>query len=143
MSNREEPPRVDARYASGLVIGDGNVQVNISCQAHPDRQDGALGPLFTVPPLTGTEIARAGLTQTVADLVTSGQSATVGMTTAVRGAGGFGKTTVARMVAQTDQVRRHFTDGVLWLTVGEDMRGPDLAEKVNQVCWQLTGSSRR
>src|SRR5439155_14183501 len=29
MSNSEEPPRVDARYASGLVIGDGNVQVNI------------------------------------------------------------------------------------------------------------------
>lgn len=139
MSNSEEPPRVDARYASGLVIGDGNVQVNISCQARPDRQDGALGPPFTVPRLTGTEIARAGLTQTVADLVTSGQSATVGMTTAVRGAGGFGKTTIARMVAQTDQVRRHFPDGVLWLTVGEDPRGPDLAEKVNQLCWQLTG----
>lgn len=139
MSNSEEPPRVDARYASGLVIGNGNIQVNISCQTRTDRQDGPPRPAFTVPQLTGTEIARAGLTQTVADLVTSGRSVTVGMTTAVRGAGGFGKTTIARMVAQTEQVRRHFPDGVLWLTVGEDTRGPDLAEKVNQLCWQLTG----
>ena len=138
MNSSEEPPQVDARYASGLVIGDGNVQVNISWGCRPDYQDGVPGPPFTVPAPTGTEIARSGLTQTVTDLVTSGQSATVGMTTAVRGAGGFGKTTIARMVAQTDQARRYFTDGVLWVTVGEDAQGPDLAEKVNQLCWQLT-----
>jgi WD40 repeat protein len=139
MSSSEEPRQVDARYVSGLTVGDGNLQVNVSFPGWADGQAGVPGPAFTIPAPTGTEIARDELTQQVAGLVTSGQSTTIGMTTAVRGAGGFGKTTVARMVAQLDQVRRHFADGVLWLTVGEDTRGPELAEKINQLCWRLTG----
>ena len=54
----------------------------------------------------------------------------VGVTTGLVGAGGFGKTTLARMVAHDPRVRTEFTGGVVWVTVGEDTSGPDLAAKL-------------
>ena len=54
----------------------------------------------------------------------------VGVTTGLVGAGGFGKTTLARMVAHDPRVRAEFSGGVVWVTVGEDAGGPDLAAKL-------------
>ena len=54
----------------------------------------------------------------------------MGVTTGLVGAGGFGKTTLARMVAHDPRVRAEFADGVVWVTVGEDAAGPDLAAKL-------------
>ena len=54
----------------------------------------------------------------------------MGVTTGLVGAGGFGKTTLARMVAHDPRVRAEFRDGVVWVTVGEDAGGPDLAAKL-------------
>ena len=51
----------------------------------------------------------------------------VGVTTGLVGAGGFGKTTLARMVAHDPRVRAGFGGGVVWVTVGEDAEGPELA----------------
>jgi WD40 repeat protein/transcriptional regulator with XRE-family HTH domain len=104
-------------------------------RTHPARP----GRLLTAPPLSGAEIARPRLIQAVTDLVLASGAETVAMTAGVRGAGGFGKTTVARMMVQREDVRRHFAAGILWVTVGEEVRGPELAEKLNQLCWQLTG----
>jgi hypothetical protein len=48
---------------------------------------------------------------------------------------------MARLLAHRDEVREHFPDGVVWVTVGEDAAGPELAEKViNAVC--LVGGDR-
>ena len=46
------------------------------------------------------------------------------ITTALRGAGGFGKTTLAKALCFEDSVLARYTDGVLWLTVGEGERSP-------------------
>ncbi len=54
---------------------------------------------------------------------------TVGITTALRGAGGFGKTTLAQHICGLDEVRAHFPDGILWITLGESPG--DLTGKVN------------
>ena len=54
----------------------------------------------------------------------------VGVTTGLVGAGGFGKTTLARMVAHDPRVRAEFAGGVVWVTVGEDAGGPELAAKL-------------
>ena len=54
----------------------------------------------------------------------------VGVTTGLVGAGGFGKTTLARMVAHDPRVRAEFSGGVVWVTVGEDASGLDLAAKL-------------
>jgi hypothetical protein len=55
------------------------------------------------------------------------------MTTALRGAGGFGKTTLARMLVHDPAVQQAFPDGIAWVTIGEDAQGPDLAAEVNDV----------
>jgi hypothetical protein len=56
--------------------------------------------------------------------------ATVGITTALYGAGGFGKTTVAKLVRADRRVLRRFDGLVYWVTVGRDARRGALTEKV-------------
>ena len=59
---------------------------------------------------------------------------TVGITTGLYGAGGFGKTTLARMVCADRRVRRRFGGRVYLVTVGRDVRGPAaVAARVNEV----------
>lgn len=53
-------------------------------------------------------------------LVGRGQSARVAITAALRGAGGYGKTTLAHALCHDLAVRRAFPDGILWLTLGEN-----------------------
>lgn len=64
----------------------------------------------------------------------------VGITTGLHGAGGFGKTTLARVVCGDDRVRRRFGGGVFLVTVGRDVRGPAaVAAKVNDVIKLVAG----
>ncbi|MCP2322907.1 WD40 repeat protein [Hamadaea flava] len=63
---------------------------------------------------------------------------TVGLTTGVHGAGGFGKTTLARMVCADPRIRSRFGEHVTWVTLGRDVAGSgDLAAKVNEVIAQV------
>ena len=89
--------------------------------------------VFAVPPLSGHEVPRPDLMADLIAKVTAPDAGTVGMTTALRGAGGFGKTTLARMLVHDPTVQQAFPDGIAWVTIGEDARGPDLAAKVNDV----------
>jgi hypothetical protein len=45
----------------------------------------------------------------------------VGVTTALGGAGGFGKSALAAWVCHRPEVTAAFPDGVLWITLGEDL----------------------
>lgn len=45
----------------------------------------------------------------------------MGITAAVQGAGGFGKTIVAKVVAAGPRVLRHYRDRVYWVTLGRDV----------------------
>ncbi|AVT32892.1 hypothetical protein C6361_29355 [Plantactinospora sp. BC1] len=60
--------------------------------------------------------------------------------TGVYGAGGFGKTTLARQAALLPSLRERFTGGLLWITVGQSMSGPQLADAINDLTEQLTGN---
>ena len=95
----------------------------MSAEATPAR------PIWSVPRLRGDEVARPDLVEALVAAVLSADTA-VGVTTGLVGAGGFGKTTLARMVAHDPRVRREFPDGAIWVTVGEDASGPDLAMKL-------------
>jgi WD40 repeat protein len=96
--------------------------------------------VFAVPPLIGNEVARPDLMDELIRKVTAPDAGTVGMTTALRGAGGFGKTTLARMLVHNPTVQQAFPDGIVWVTIGEDARGPDLAAKVNDVTETISRS---
>jgi WD40 repeat protein len=66
----------------------------------------------------------------------------VAVTTALPGAGGFGKTTVARLARTDRRVLRRFGDRVHWLTLSRDIRsGTAIAEKINELIRWL-GSDR-
>ena len=60
------------------------------------------------------------------------RAGTVGITTAVHGAGGFGKTTVAKMVRADRRVLRRFGGRVHWVTLGRDVGRQALAGLVNE-----------
>ena len=52
----------------------------------------------------------------------------MGLTTALVGAGGFRKTSLALLACHDDRVREFFTGGILWLTVGRDRTGAEIGE---------------
>jgi WD40 repeat protein len=53
-------------------------------------------------------------------LLDENRAAPVAITAALKGAGGFGKTTLARALCHDPQVRAAFEDGILWVTLGEN-----------------------
>ena len=65
---------------------------------------------------------------------------TVGITTAVHGAGGFGKTTVAKMARADRRVLRRFRGRVYWVTLGRDAGREALAGLVNGLIGQIDPS---
>jgi WD40 repeat protein len=97
------------------------------------------GPVVVVPPLRGDEVARPGLMEDLVEVVTRPGASAVGMTTGLWGAGGFGKTTMARLLVHDDEIQKQFPGGVVWVTVGEEAAGPDLAEKVTNAVGVLVG----
>ena len=84
----------------------------------------------SVPPRRGDEVDRPNLLRRVVDAVVAPDAASVGLTTGLVGAGGFGKTTLARMVAHHPRVQERFVDGIVWVTVGADTAAPDLAATI-------------
>ena len=44
----------------------------------------------------------------------------VAITAALRGAGGYGKTTLARALCHSEAIQKAFDDGILWVTLGEN-----------------------
>lgn len=56
----------------------------------------------------------------LAILLDEDRTAPVAITAALRGAGGFGKTTLARALCHDPKVHAAFADGVLWVTLGEN-----------------------
>ncbi len=93
-----------------------------------------------VPPLSGFVIDRPILMQAVRDALIAPNSGVVAITTALEGAGGFGKTTVAAHVCLADPlVKERFPGGLLWVTVGQHLGGAELASKINSLCELMTG----
>jgi hypothetical protein len=69
-------------------------------------------------------------------VLSAGTDATVGITTALQGAGGYGKTTLANALCRDPDVRFEFTDGILRVEIGKernDVTGliVDLIEKLD------------
>jgi WD40 repeat protein len=63
----------------------------------------------------------------------------VAITAAVKGAGGFGKTTLATALCHDTRVRGAFDDGILWVTLGETPSDADLIRYALDLCYEMTG----
>jgi hypothetical protein len=113
----------------------------------PDLAALLTGPLtgagsrpMMVPAAGRVRIARPGLHQQVLDAFRSDAGSTVGVTAAVRGTGGFGKTTLAEMVSADPRVQDTFPGGILWIEVGNAPEGR-LPVKIHELVQELTGSA--
>ena len=105
--------------------------------AQPPEPEVALPPEPEVPEWVVDRPAE--LAAVVSALVDAG-AGTVGITTGLYGAGGFGKTTLARMACADRRVWQWFEGRVYLVTVGRDVRGPAaIAAKVNDVIKLVTG----
>ena len=60
----------------------------------------------------------------------------VAITTALSGAGGFGKTTLATALCHNGNIQTAFDDGILWVTLGEK---PNILTSLTEVYAALTG----
>jgi hypothetical protein len=101
---------------------------------HPRNPDTARrGPVVGVPPLRGDEVARPQVAEALVAALLAPGAGSVGVTTGLVGAGGFGKTTLARIVGHDQRVRGEFGDGQVWVTVGEERAGPELAALITSV----------
>jgi len=70
------------------------------------------------------------------------EGGTIAITTGIYGAGGFGKTTLAKMAAGDERVRRHYQQLIYWVVVGRDVESPvAIAAKVNDVIKLLAGEN--
>ncbi len=69
-------------------------------------------------------------------LVDPQQGDRIALTAALRGTGGFGKTILARALCHDSQVRQHFHEGILWITLGEN---PDLVGRLEDLICILSG----
>ncbi len=77
-------------------------------------------------------VPRAALSEQVIDLLLDReQKAPRAITSALRGAGGFGKTTLARAICFDDAVQDAFSDGILWVTLGESAAMDTVRVKLN------------
>ena len=88
----------------------------------------------------GWVVGRPAELAAVVKALTGPRAGTVGITTGLYGAGGFGKTTLAQMVCADPRVRRRFRGRVYLVAVGRDVRDAEaIAARVNDVIKLVTG----
>ncbi|MFD8564784.1 NB-ARC domain-containing protein [Streptosporangium canum] len=92
-------------------------------------------PSFRVPPRNPEWVDRPELAMITAALRRG--SAPVGLTAGIVGAGGFGKTSLAAEICHRREVRRRFKGGIIWVTLGRDRTGAELASLINDVVAHL------
>lgn len=92
---------------------------------------------FMAPPLPAGFVARPREFETLRSLVLDARTGdTIAITTALAGAGGFGKTTLATALCHDDAVVTAFDDGVLWATLGQS---PNVQGELTRLYAALTG----
>ncbi|MFF0578925.1 dsDNA nuclease domain-containing protein [Streptosporangium saharense] len=107
-----------------------------SFNAQPANRNPA-GPAWMAPPLARM-IDRDELGTNLLAAVTSEGAGEIEMTS-LEGAGGFGKTRLATWLCHQPEVRRRYSGGLLWVTVGGETTDAALTERINDLCYHLSG----
>jgi WD40 repeat protein len=93
---------------------------------------------FMAEPLPPDFVPRPGEFNQLLSLLLDHESGDqVAITAALRGAGGYGKTTLAKALCHDEEVQNAFDGGILWVTLGE--RPGDLTRRVIDLIEVLTG----
>lgn len=99
-----------------------------------------------VPELPPRFVRRPELANRIISKLVDDKRDAIAMTTALRGAGGYGKTTLAKSVARDVRIQGAFDDGILWVTLGAELREyseeklrTTLIQKAVDLIYGLTG----
>jgi hypothetical protein len=93
---------------------------------------------WMAPPLDRM-VRRPELAEQLITALTAPGPAEVGLTTALHGAGGFGKTHLATWACHHPEINQRYPGGLLWVIVGQEVHGADLAVRVNDLAFALCG----
>ncbi|RZB13548.1 hypothetical protein StrepF001_43530 [Streptomyces sp. F001] len=94
---------------------------------------------WMAPPLDRM-VERPELADQLVSALLAPEAADVGMTTGLRGAGGFGKTTLAAWACHQPQLPERYPGGLLWATLGQEIHGADLADRLNDLATVVSGT---
>ncbi|MFG2106507.1 NB-ARC domain-containing protein [Micromonospora chersina] len=92
-----------------------------------------------VPPIANDMVKRQTLIRQLLDEITNPTHAGPVAVTAVHGTGGFGKTVLTIQACHDPSIDARFPGGVLWTELGQEIHGPALASKINDMTERLTG----
>jgi len=93
---------------------------------------------FMAEPLPPDFVPRPGEFNQLLSLLLDRESGDpIAITAALRGAGGYGKTTLAKALCHDEEVQNAFDGGILWVTLGENPG--DLTRRVIDLIEVLTG----
>lgn len=93
---------------------------------------------FMVSELPDNFVPRLEETSTIIqEILNNGQNENIAITAALKGAGGYGKTTIARAICYDERIQEYFDDGILWVTLGENPG--DLTGRVLDLIEMLSG----
>ena len=101
--------------------------------AHLRRGCRATHVPFMAPPLPAKHVERQDLSERLAEWLLAPDRARA---IALRGPGGFGKTTMAASICYDERVIEAFDDGILWVTLGQT---PNLLNETVKLYAALTG----
>ncbi len=124
------------RGVGNTVAAPGGVALAITLG--PTRPPAA--PPFMAPGLPAGFVARPEAFERIVALLLERDAPDAAVSAALRGAGGYGKTTLATAVCHDPRVRAAFPDGVLWVTLGERPDVADLVARAADLVERLSGS---
>ena len=132
------------RLVSVMVSDPGHLEAAVSqALVRLTKEDvpAAGGVPWVLPPLSAPVVDRPDLVDELLPALTAPLAEAGDLTTTLEGAGGFGKTTLAVMVCRRPEIRSRFPGGLLWVTVGEQREGAELAATIGELCAALSGAS--
>ncbi|HEV8367688.1 MAG TPA: NB-ARC domain-containing protein, partial [Pyrinomonadaceae bacterium] len=95
---------------------------------------------FMVEDLPENYTPRPDHLNSLRDLLLGANESRVALTTALRGSGGFGKTTLAQAICHDDRIITEFEHGILWVTLGEH---PRMVDKLAMLFTALTDEQQQ
>ena len=98
-------------------------------------------PMMAGPPPDDYVTRSHEFTALQSHLAGDARGGSVAIAAALKGAGGYGKTTLARALCHDDLIRETYYDGVLWVTLGEQPGDP--AAQLEDLIVTLTGTASK
>ena len=123
----------DATFIRGLAAQGALEAVSRHAEAH-DRA--AYIPCMAEAPPEDYVPRPKEFEELIAHLLDPKRRTPVALAAALRGAGGYGKTTLARAICYDERVRAAFNGGILWVTLGQE---PDLMGQLLKLYDALAG----